>query len=136
MFRRLHGVAPVIISDEISLEAQKWALHISSLGTPTIDPNSPYGNTICLRRGSRESLAKGCVTEWYETVMYYDWHQQSISTKSMDFVQMIWKSSLYVGIGIVRGQKGRYFVVVYYDEPGNKKDEMKDNVFGYTGMLA
>ncbi|KAK3733561.1 hypothetical protein QZH41_004252 [Actinostola sp. cb2023] len=37
-----------------------------------------------------------------------------------------------IRIGIVRGQKGRYFVVVYYDEPGNKKDEMKDNVFGYT----
>lgn len=134
VFRRLHGSPPVIISDTISSYAQKWALKISTLGTAKIDPNSPYGNTICLNRGARNKLAQECTTTWYETVKYYDWHRQSLSTKSMNFVQMIWKSSLYVGVGLVQGLKGRFFVVVYYDIPGNKKDEMQENVPGYTGI--
>lgn len=135
VFRRLHGVGPVILSDEISSEAQKWALKISTLGTAQKDASSKYGNTICLSRNGKKSLAKSCVLEWYEGAKYYDWHQRSLSTKSMEFVQMIWKSSLYVGVGLVRGQNGRYFVVVYYDIPGNKKDEMNGNVLGYTGEV-
>lgn len=134
MFRRLHGSPPVILSEEITSSAKDWALKISKLGTDKIDPNSPYGITIYLGRGSRNNLAKDCVTEWYETVRYYDWHRRSISIKSKDFVQMIWKSSLYVGVAIVQGLKGRYFVVVYYDVPGNDKDTMDENVPGYTGM--
>lgn len=134
VFRRIHGVGPVILSDDITPKAQKWALYISSLGTGKTDPNSPYGRTISLRYGKQETIAKECVYEWYDTVKDYDWQDNTVSTKSMNFVQMIWKSSLRVGVGVVRGGRGRYYVVVYYDEPGNKVGEMEDNVPGYTGM--
>ncbi|XP_031552265.1 uncharacterized protein LOC116289461 [Actinia tenebrosa] len=134
VFRRIHGVGPVILSDDITNEAQKWALYISSLGTGKTDTNSPYGRTICLRHGKRETIAKECVDEWYNTVKDYDWQDNSISTKSMNFVQMIWKSSLRVGVGVVRGGRGRFYVVVYYDEPGNKADQMEDNVPGFTDV--
>ena len=136
VFRRIHGVGPVILSDDITSKAQKWALYISSLGTGKTDATSPYGKTICLRYRKRKNLAKECVYDWYNTVKDYDWQDNTISTKSMNFVQMIWMSSLRVGVGVVRGGRGRFYVVVYYDEPGNKPNEMKDNVPGFTGMSS
>ncbi|EDO31155.1 predicted protein, partial [Nematostella vectensis] len=133
VFRRLHGVGPVILSDVMNEEAQKWALHISKLGGAARDPKISYGSNMCIQSGRRASLAKDCVFDWYDGVVNYDWHTHELSTKFMQFVQLVWRDSLYVGVGGVKGTQGRFYVVVYFDPPGNVKTTMKENVLGYTG---
>ncbi|XP_048578870.1 uncharacterized protein LOC5502029 [Nematostella vectensis] len=135
VFRRLHGVGPVILSDVMNEEAQKWALHISKLGGAARDPKTSYGSNMCIQSGRRASLAKDCVFDWYDGVVNYDWHTHELSTKFMQFVQLVWRDSLYVGVGGVKGTQSRFYVVVYFDPPGNVKTTMKENVLGYTDVF-
>ena len=57
-----------------------------------------------------------------------------MSVKSLQFTQLVWEDSVRVGVGMARGLRGRFYVVVYFDPPGNKAPKIKQNVRPYTGV--
>ena len=134
-FRRLHGTGPVILSEQITTQAQLWAKKISSEGVSKLDPNTKFGVNLYTGSGSREELAHSCVVTWYESVRNYDWASPKVSVNSMHFTQLVWQTSFNVGVGVARGLRGRFYVVAYFDPPGNKGRKLKENILPYTGTL-
>ena len=86
--------------------------------------------------GSQTGLAQTAVITWYTSVKHYDWARRNPKVLALPFIHMIWLSSNFVGVGLVRSPSGKFYVVVYFDPiPGNKDALLKDNVLPYTGIL-
>lgn len=52
---------------------------------------------------------------------------------SENLCQLLWKESKKVGVGVAKNRiKNLTIIVVYYDPPGNKKDEYEQNIPKFT----
>ena len=133
VLRRLHGAGPLIENSGMSLGAQNWANTLMKTGKATDDPSSKYGQTNCVIRVKQEVAARECVLSWYRQDQDYDWAMPKIKPNNKRFVQLVWKNSTHVGVGVARGPLGKMFIVAFYDPNGNTAATLTQNVNSYTG---
>ena len=127
-YRRLHGTGPLMFSDAITAEAQRWATTNAALGREKTDPKSKYGATTCSEMVSEDKIAETCAVNWYSSVMGYDWATPKAEHGSINFARILWVESQYAGVGISRGPRGKFYVVVYFDKSDIKDVKLNANV--------
>ena len=120
-------------SEAITAEAQKWAVTITALGKENSNPKSKYGATLCSELTSEDKIAKTCAVKWYSSVMGYDWATPKAGHGSIDFARILWEESKYAGVGVARGPKGKFYIVVYFDTADVKDSKLNANVRSAIG---
>lgn len=64
---------------------------------------------------------------WYNEVSKYDYNNPGFSLSTGHFTQIVWKSTIYLGIGVARSKSGVY-ICGSYDPPGNGRGQFPQNV--------
>lgn len=65
---------------------------------------------------------------WYDEVSSYDFKKAQFSADTGHFTAIIWAKSRRIGVGVGRSASGNYYVVAYYDPPGNVTGAFAANV--------
>lgn len=77
-----------------------------------------YGENIYFCSGF-EPTGYEVTKSWYDEVSNYDFQKATFSADTGHFTAVIWAGSRRMGIGVGRSAVGNYYVVAYYDPPGN-----------------
>lgn len=72
------------------------------------------------------------IKTFYNEIKFYDWNNPVFSMKTGHFTQVVWKSSIEIGVGIATYPDQRYnhrtVVCISYRPPGNVKGQFQQNV--------
>lgn len=76
---------------------------------------------------------------WYDEIQYYDWNNPGFSSAAGHFTQVVWRSSVEIGIGIATVPDATYrirsVVCISYRPPGNYLGQFEQNVLRPIGQL-
>ncbi|CAG7722440.1 unnamed protein product [Allacma fusca] len=118
-FRSKHGSPDLVLDDELSLDAQRYAESLAS-GKPK--SRTSTGQNIFRFSGftlsSQEAVEKA-IGQWYAAKSVYNWNNPLSSPNDANlFSQLVWKNSTKLGIGYVTKKNGNV-VVAFYAPAGN-----------------
>jgi len=117
-YRKLHQAGPLVLEDEIRMEAQKMAEKLSSNGDKINEVLSSdgfldtggCGYSVATLKDQRKLHETDFATNsWYSNVKFYNHYHPGHNEISKSFVRMVWKDTKVVGFGI----SGRYIVARY-----------------------
>lgn len=91
------------------------------------NPSVSYGENIYFCSGF-EPTGYEVTKSWYDEVANYDFQKADFSPETGHFTAVVWAASRRLGIGVGRSASGNYYVVAYYDPPGNVKEAFAINV--------
>uniref|UniRef100_A0A8C4T5B2 SCP domain-containing protein n=1 Tax=Erpetoichthys calabaricus TaxID=27687 RepID=A0A8C4T5B2_ERPCA len=114
-FRQQHGAAPLICSSSLSRKAQQWAealVGMRALKSSGMD----YGENLWYRQAT---TGQKVAEAWYSENTKYNFSTPGFQSGSGNFTQMVWKSSLQMGIGLAQDGDGLFIVVAFFDPAGN-----------------
>ncbi|CEF66098.1 CAP domain-containing protein [Strongyloides ratti] len=124
--RKFHKSEPLKENLKLTKLAQKHAEKIAYVGKLFSSSSwfNPYGETI----GATFYLAGSTiVNRWYEESKYYDYKKYR-SLKDLDsFTQLVWLSTKYIGVGVVKKGPVLYLVCKFYPK-GNIRNKFHKNV--------
>lgn len=86
-----------------------------------------YGENIYYCSGF-EPTGYEVTKSWYEEVSSYDFERAQFTEEAGHFTAVVWAASRRIGLGVGRSAKGNYYVVAYYDPPGNVPGGFASNV--------
>lgn len=86
-----------------------------------------YGENIYWASGKAVN-GKDPVDSWYSEIKQYNYKNASFSSGTGHFTQVVWNSSLELGVGVACVGNEVYVVASYYP-PGNFSGEFSKNVF-------
>ncbi|CAG2192611.1 unnamed protein product [Mytilus edulis] len=119
--RNHHGSKQLRISEDLNRDTQMWANIIADKGYVQFSEFPGRGENVIFVETNGQRPSGDTVTElWYKEIENYDHLHPKWNKDSMNFTQMIWKSSNEMGIGIskVKGQN-KYVIVAHYKPSGN-----------------
>jgi glioma pathogenesis-related protein 2 len=114
--------------------------------------NSKYGENIYMMGAARPPVkvtGKMPVDEWYKEIKYFAFGSGGLSSQTVHFTQVVWKSSKRIGVGratnryrsfkkrlrqkkndlfIIYCRLGCTYIVTNYDPPGNLAGKFNSNV--------
>ncbi|KAH8243335.1 hypothetical protein KR032_006626, partial [Drosophila birchii] len=140
--RRLHGVPPVKLSEELTLRAIEYAKVRSYIITMILckpfdtqvlaahqnlvhsKSDGLYGENLCIRTRDPEK----CVQYWYNEHIFYDYSSPRFSFETGHFTQVIWVGTKEIGWGEAKDSYGTYYVVCMYIPSGNIRGEFAKNI--------
>ena len=127
-YRACWGSGPLRYEVESEKTAQKWADRILQTGRfehgmLTDSRGRPVGQNL-LMSGPRYPIDKA-VRKWYREYVSYS---GNYSPQSGHFTQLVWNSTVGVGIGIARDST-RAVIVANFRPPGNVQGLFTKNVF-------
>lgn len=113
-------------SVELAKYAQEWANYLADNNQFKHRPNSGkykqlYGENIFYGLGKEYKLIDAC-ENWYEEIKYFKKStklSQSNWSKAGHYTQMVWKTTLKVGLGIAKSKNGKTYIVANYSPAGN-----------------
>ncbi|KAL1456098.1 hypothetical protein WDU94_000851 [Cyamophila willieti] len=143
VYRRKHKAYALTYSKKVASVSQAYAdkLIVSlAKGGPLVhNPNkNGYGENLwCFwssppRKMTDEDAVKAAVKSWYKEIKFYKqfFGREPDMTNFMKwghFTQVVWKSSVNLGMGIAR-KKGYILIVANYDPAGNMRGKFAKNV--------
>ena len=113
VFRHMHASGPLIVDDVLQKAAENAANTYMKANNKDKVPVYQYSANFCKYTGPESTLDRTCVISWYVTMKYFSWCYPKAEGQALPFVNMIWKASTKVGVGIAKASDGTYFVVVY-----------------------
>ncbi|KAM4662523.1 uncharacterized protein O3C94_011005 isoform 2-T2 [Discoglossus pictus] len=130
-YRKVHGSGSLLLSNDLSQEAQKWSDHLVGIRALQ-NSDTQHGENLWYRWGTDTSFPTGkeVAESWYNEIDKYNFTTPGFQSGSGNFTQMIWKASTQVGFGLSTDSKGMYIAVGFYDPAGNiaNKGYFEDNV--------
>ncbi|XP_074637162.1 uncharacterized protein LOC141895292 [Acropora palmata] len=140
-YRLFHHVQPLKWSDKLSSQANKIAYKMAKefrntnskrFGVPdeeTVGEN--VEKFLGEKFGCDSTAAMKATDKWYQQSRKYSYNYPHIEDETSSFTQLVWKNSLYLGMGCAL-RKGLLandvFVVALYSPPGNTGDGVSVNV--------
>lgn len=119
--------------------AQNWANKISINSRLDMAPDLPFGQNVFLAQTSNLTAAvNDAVRNWYfDGLAEYCWEDVTenwSNSLSLEFSQIIWKESQFLGIGASVLKSGNETAVIaFYDPTGNiiieGDEESSENIF-------
>uniref|UniRef100_A0A0N5BV74 SCP domain-containing protein n=1 Tax=Strongyloides papillosus TaxID=174720 RepID=A0A0N5BV74_STREA len=101
IYRIAHNAPPLIENLKMTEKAQLRAKALANFKKISPDPNKEYEEVI----GSSEIfMAPFMIKRWYDECNRYNFRLPILTRKSKNFVKLIWKNSMYIGIGVVKSQ--------------------------------
>uniref|UniRef100_A0A7E4UX96 SCP domain-containing protein n=1 Tax=Panagrellus redivivus TaxID=6233 RepID=A0A7E4UX96_PANRE len=124
-YRALHSVENLVFDDTLNTKAQEWADAIADKNC--LDRSAEeYGQTIHTVTYIDRTDA---LQPSYDMVKDVNWDDIENSPPDvLTFTQFVWKESTKLGVGVGKNLAS-YFIVLYYDPPGNVSGCFKENVF-------
>lgn len=99
-FRAKHGVPPLKPSLILRTAAQEWADLCMESNILSRRPNTYFGeNGRRLTSVNRSFSPAKIVKAWYAGAKTYNYNSTKLNSKSRPFAQVIWKSSVEIGVG-------------------------------------
>ncbi|XP_069039377.1 GLI pathogenesis-related 2 isoform X2 [Lepisosteus oculatus] len=118
-YRKKHGAPPLTLSRELSKTAQAWADHLLSIKTLQHSETKNGENVYYAWSSAPKKLTgKEAVDSWYSEIKDYDFNNPGFQSNTGHFTQVVWKSSLEVGVGQAT-DGNTVFVVGQYSPAGN-----------------
>ena len=114
VFRHLHAAGPLLVNDDIQKAAQFAATKFAASQNKNSATTTKYSSNFCIFAGVQSHLPQTCVVSWYSTIGSHQWCNPKTSGEALPFVNMIWKSSAQVGVGVAKGTGSRFYVVAYF----------------------
>ncbi|XP_069119415.1 uncharacterized protein [Argopecten irradians] len=130
--RGCHGSPKLAEVDDLTRDAQMWADIIAEKGFTQYSELPGRGESIVLLDTNGLELDGGDVSKlWYNERDQFDFSDPKWRKATMNFTQMIWKSSTDVGVGVAKVKDKDKCVVVAQYRPvgnGNRPGEFRKNV--------
>jgi hypothetical protein len=124
--RYIHYSKPLIWSDSLAKEAQKWAEHLAESGCLIHSTSSEYGENVAY---SSEVLNGYDLSQlWYDEIKHYSFVKPGFTTQTGHFTQMVWEGTKEMGVGMAIAPDGTSYYVARYNPPGNKLGCFEENV--------
>ncbi|XP_032226184.2 proline-rich extensin-like protein EPR1 isoform X2 [Nematostella vectensis] len=133
MFRGMHAASPLQLSATLSLGAKAHAAKLAKAGKAVPDKNVKHNQTVCGIMKSPMDASRDCVGLWYAKIMNYDWAHKKLNKDNQDFVNLVFRKTQEVGLGVSKGPKGKIYVVAFYEPLALEKD-LVQNVLPYTDI--
>ncbi|XP_068989798.1 Golgi-associated plant pathogenesis-related protein 1-like [Neodiprion pinetum] len=133
-YRAIHGSTPLRLNSEITSYAQEWANSLAKREAFEHRPDCLYGENLFSAFDDSDEwliLASDPVRCWYSEIELYTFDEFLVQPKTSNtgrFTQMIWKSTLELGVGISLHFSGRVYIVCCYDPVGNISGNYNANV--------
>lgn len=126
-YRKNHAAPALKWSSKLEANAQKWAKELAKKGYLQHASQSEEGENIACLKGAE--LTGGKATEmWYEEIKDYDFNNPGFKSSTGHFTQVVWASSLELGVGKATASNGMQFVVARYYPAGNMLRRFPENV--------
>ncbi|XP_033732427.1 uncharacterized protein LOC117321910 [Pecten maximus] len=130
--RGSHGSPKLAEVDDLTRDAQMWADIIAEKGFTQYSELPGRGESIALLDTNGLELDGSEVSKlWYKERDQFDFNDPKWRKATMNFTQMIWKSSTDVGVGVAKVKDKDKCVVVAQYRPvgnGNRPGEFRKNV--------
>ncbi|XP_065647709.1 uncharacterized protein LOC105846415 isoform X4 [Hydra vulgaris] len=134
VFRKIHEVPELQLNAELSISAQKYAVYLSDIQTLQHSNVAGEGENLGFQcfSNEKEASAANIVKNWYSEVCKHNYNFSGAGSQdTAHFTQVVWKSSIYFGMGTATSNKDNmictYFVARYIPS-GNIDSEYKQNV--------
>lgn len=95
----------------------------------------PYGENLFKSFGGSVdpgTIMANAIDNFYSEIQFYDWNNPVFSMKTGHFTQVVWKSSIEIGVGIATYSDDRYkhrtVVCISYRPAGNVEGQFEQNV--------
>lgn len=128
--RAKHGVPGLMYQPRISDSSQQWAEYLVSSGNTRKSGNKLYTENLIIFPVKYESHVQACIdaiNAWYAQGENYNYNTTSFNDSALDFTCLIWKSSVYYGIGVASNVSKT--IVVFNTTPiGNNVNTFMGNV--------
>merc|ERR1739838_943811 len=129
-YRKKHQAPALTYSNELNVEAQKWADHLVSIKTLQ-HSSTKNGENLYFKWSSGPVTLPGKdgVESWYSEIKDYDFSNPGFGMNTGHFTQVVWKESKELGVGLA-SDGNNIFVVGQYSPAGNMNMEgyFKNNV--------
>lgn len=132
-YRAIHQSPPLSLKTDLNEMAQKWAEHLATIRTlqhSSCKLNDKFvGENIAYKWMSDggEFTGQEVTDNWYSEIDKYD-YSVGRSQGTGHFTQVVWKSSLEIGVGMDRASDGSFYVVANYSPAGNVIGQFEENV--------
>ncbi|XP_028414933.1 uncharacterized protein LOC114538021 isoform X2 [Dendronephthya gigantea] len=150
IYRTKHGVPPLLWSQQLKEDAQRWANRLAEMGDELQhDDMKPLNEGENLAHFSPPSekcygaKGPGCVQcreivkDWYDEEADYDFTQghRKPGAVVLHFTQVVWKSTRHVGVATAKN-KNWFITVARYSPRGNVIGQFRDNVHAIGGTAT
>lgn len=119
---------------QINEFAQKWADYLSQTDQ-FYHSGGPYGENLYKAWGGStdpSTIIGDAINSFYSEIKYYDFNNPGFSMDTGHFTQVVWRSSIEIGVGIATYPDEKYqhrtVVCISYRPPGNYEGEFPENV--------
>jgi pathogenesis-related protein 1 len=121
-------IAPLTWSSQLAAYAQDWAdslantYHCKLIHRAGVGKNYfGYGENLYQGRSSTTVNPLNAALAWYDEIQNYHYGKLDESNwfKTGHYTQMVWKSTVEMGVGIATCPGGSVIVVANYNPPGN-----------------
>ncbi|XP_063835531.1 uncharacterized protein LOC135084685 isoform X1 [Ostrinia nubilalis] len=130
-YRRDHGVAPLVLSKDISKISQKWAEELAKRDAMAYSLNQKYGESVYCGWSADPNTkikARDCVDKWYSEINEFSFGRDPDVLTCGHFTQIVWKDTKELGVGSAKSKSGKLYVVCNYYPPGNFSGQFSKNV--------
>ncbi|XP_074310356.1 pathogenesis-related protein 1A-like [Silene latifolia] len=113
------GVEPLYWDNQIAAYAEQYANE--RIGDCALQSSgSPYGENIAIGSGDFMT-GEAAVQMWVDQQSNYDYGTNTCvqGNKCGMYTQVVWRNSVHLGCARVQCYNGSFFVICYYDPPGN-----------------
>jgi uncharacterized protein YkwD len=124
--RAKHGIGPMTIDEDLNNVAQAWANKLLQKGKMEHSTNG-FGENVFWASGGSINGVKPCQA-WYSEIKDFNFKRIDHTPGTGHFTQLLWKSSVKLGIALASGKAG-HFVVANYNPPGNFLGQYPQNIF-------
>ncbi|CAF0960944.1 unnamed protein product [Didymodactylos carnosus] len=136
LYRARHCALALILNDVLTEIAQEYAEELAiqnqfQHSSNTVNGGKSLGENLYMMSGSETLNVNGATstTDWYDEIKYYNFNRPGFSSGASHFTQVVWKDSIYLGVGVAYGNNGRLaYVVTNYYPAGNVQGDYQQNV--------
>lgn len=133
-YRSYHCTQQVQWSNDVQNSAQKWSDTLAKQNA-FYHSDSNYGENLALIYDS-QSLNNDktfavllAMNEFYDEIKNYDYSHPGFSMITGHFTQLVWKNTIYIGVGIAKNYINNQLVItVQFNPPGNYAGQYQQNV--------
>lgn len=98
---------------------------------------SGFGENLYSASGGstdRNVLVINAIKLFYDEIQFYNWNNPVFSMNTGHFTQVVWRSSIEIGVGVAT-LSGRSYVCINYRPPGNWAGQFEQNVLRPSSSL-
>ena len=101
-------------------------------------PKATVGQAIFVSAVTTANAAQISVRTWYNQILAYDFQKPKINNQNHFFVQLVWRASTDVGVGVftTTAVPKKTYVVAFFNPAGDTEDGIQYNVLPVTGEFT